>query len=700
MTDYADLEIGIHRRDRNSYGIELRYSLPHRDAEIRVVRGGPAVTIFDLREFQALRHDPVAYGRQLGKALWADPEVMNGMEQAKASAASANIPLRLRLFIGPSAPELHGLRWETLHLIDNELPLATDENVLFSRYLSSSEWRQVELRPQDDLRVLVVVANPGGTDEWGLAPVAVDDEVGRARTGLGEAMHLTELAAAGLATLDQVMAQLRDGYDILYLVAHGLLQESGPTLALEDDDGQLTWVAGADFVGRLQQLQTRPRLVLLASCQSVGDGASTDDGVLAALGPELARIGIPAVIAMQGNIQMETMARFVPTFFAELRRDGQIDRAMAAARGAIRGQPDWWAPTLFMRLKRGRLWYPAGFGSDKPALEQWPAVLGAIQDEECTPIIGTGLFEVLLGSRRNIAQQWADTHHFPMASHDRDDLPQVAQFLETFQKRAMVQRELNSYLKQTILERIAREEEAGRRNGGVGAAPEITPPTADSKLDELASILRRLRRHNQRFESHDALAQLPFRIFITTDPTNLLADALAEANKQPRVELCRWNEDLERRKSVFEDDPDYEPSVQEPLIFQLFGNVNERRSLVLTEDDYFEYLIGVTRNNELIPPVVRDALADSALLFLGFRLDDWDFRVLFRSLMKQRGRRTRNDNVHVAAQVDLEDGRIMEPDRAREFLERYFGANDVNIYWGNAAGFVRELQQRWDAQRR
>ena len=44
-------------------------------------------------------------------------------------------------------------------------------------------------------------------------------------------------------------------------------------------------------------------------------------------------------------------------------------------------------------------------------------------------ILGPGLTEFLLGSRREIAQRWAEKYQFPMAVHQRDDLPQVAQFL-------------------------------------------------------------------------------------------------------------------------------------------------------------------------------------------------------------------------------------------------------------------------------
>jgi hypothetical protein len=191
------------------------------------------------------------------------------------------------------------------------------------------------------------------------------------------------------------------------------------------------------------------------------------------------------------------------------------------------------------------------------------------------------------------------------------------------------------------------------------------------------------------------LAQLPMSIYITTDPSNLLAEALVAAGKEPQVELCRWNEDVELLPSIYDDEPSYRPDVQRPLVYHLFGQIREPDSLVLTEDDYFDYLIGVTRDKDLIPAVVRRALADTALLFLGFRMDDWNFRVLFRSIMSQEGRGRRSKYAHVAVQIDPEEGRILEPDRARRYLESYFQDADISIYWGSVEDFVKELQSRW-----
>lgn len=151
-------------------------------------------------------------------------------------------------------------------------------------------------------------------------------------------------------------------------------------------------------------------------------------------------------------------------------------------------------------------------------------------------------------------------------------------------------------------------------------------------------------------------------------------------------------------RSIYETNPDYQPTVEQPLVYHLFGHVKLLDSIVLKEDDYFDYLIGVTSNKDAIPDDVRRALADTALLFLGFRLDDWDFRALFRSFMlSQGGRGRRSHYTHVAAQIDPEEGRNLNPDGARRYLQSYFQNDAISIYWGRVEDFVQALLTRWQA---
>jgi hypothetical protein len=362
MTDYADLEIGLHRRDVTSYAVDLRFIHPDSDADVRLVRGADLpLARFDPDHLRPLALDPAAYGQELTAQLCTDPDVPAAFAQAFASAQSLDLPLRVRLFIGPSAPDLHALRWETLRVPGTTDSLLMSENILFSRYLSSTDWRPVRLRPKRELRALVVIANPTNVSAYApgsepLAPIDVAGDLARARAALGD-LPTTVLDSDGKATLTTIISHLRDSYDILYLVAHGAISKGDPLLWLEDEQGSAAVTPGSDLVRQIRDLRERPRLVVLASCQSAGIGEerrSQDEGALTALGPRLAEAGIPAVLAMQGNVTMRTVEAAMSMFFRELLRDGQIDRAMAAARGAVQERHDWWMPVLFMRLKSRR----------------------------------------------------------------------------------------------------------------------------------------------------------------------------------------------------------------------------------------------------------------------------------------------------------------------------------------------------------
>lgn len=680
-TIHPDLELALHRRDGDAYSLEMRFSDPASEVDRTYSSAQPIH--FDPVGLRQRAGDAAAYGDLLGSQLLADPAGRSFFDQAVAVSQSQGHPLRIRLAIGPSAPELHSLRWETLRLPNSDSPLLTSETLRFSRFLSSLDWRPASLRPEGELRALVVVANPSDLARYRLEPVDAAAEETIARAGLGS-IQTDALATQGQVTLDNIARRLRDGYDIVYLVAHGMLVDGEPWLFLEQPDGATDRVPGRELATRIREAQQRPRLVVLASCQSAGAGVDPTPqaaGALAALGPRLAEAGVPAVIAMQGNVSIETVNQFMPVLFEELRRDGVIDRAIAAARGSVRARPDWWMPVLFMRLRSGRISYKPGFGDDLQGLRKWPALVNNIKSGRCTPILGPGTSEWLFGSRRAIAERWAETFGFPMSASGRESLPQVAQYVAVDQDLYFMRDQLVSHLRQ----------EAVRRFGDL-----LPPSLHDATLDQLINAAGALYASQHETETYRVLASLPLPIYITTNPGNLLGEALAAAGREPVIEICRWSEELTTLPSIYDDEPDYRPTPQRPLVYHLFGRLDEAESVVLTEDDYFDYLIGVTSNNDLIPPAVRRALTDTALLFLGFNLDEWDFRVLFRSIMQREGRNRRGRYAHIAAQIDPEQGQILEPEGARRYLEEYFGDADISIFWGSVDDFTAELASRWN----
>src|SRR6187399_3034708 len=154
-TDYADLEITLNRWNADAYRVELRYSQPDSDVDIRLAPGTPALARFDPVQLGMLALDPNAYGTLLGANLFSDSNVKTAFAQARANAQSQDASLRLRLFIDSAAPELHALRWETLRDPQDGSSLVTSERILFTRYLASQDYRRVKIKPQSDLRAVV-----------------------------------------------------------------------------------------------------------------------------------------------------------------------------------------------------------------------------------------------------------------------------------------------------------------------------------------------------------------------------------------------------------------------------------------------------------------------------------------------------------------------------------------------------------------
>jgi CHAT domain-containing protein len=346
------------------------------------------------------------------------------------------------------------------------------------------------------MRALVVIASPKQLERWkpegrsfaearlvrarptpdgpnpGARPLAALDpsEVTRAREALLNT-QIDWLVSRSLAPADlRCEAPTLDNL-ILYLVCHGALVRvtrgdevcDEPRLWLEDENGDVNIVSGIELTARIRELMRPPRLVVLASCQSAGtgdDASSSDGGALAALGPQLARAGVPAVIAMQGNVKMRTVAQFLPRFFQVLRDSGQLDRAVARARSELvhRQFPDSYMPVLFMRLRNGQLWHQP---SRKEEDFNWDPLLQALRRGKCVVILGSGLLEQVLGSNRLLAKRWAETHRFPMAEHHCEDLAQVAQYLAVIQYELFPRYELENYMRQHLLDRFGPELSGG-----------------------------------------------------------------------------------------------------------------------------------------------------------------------------------------------------------------------------------------------
>lgn len=286
----------------------------------------------------------------------------------------------------------------------------------------------------------------------------------------------------------------------------------------------------------------------------------------------------------------------------------------------------------------------------------WDLLMRRIRAGKCTPFLGAGADYGVLPLGSEIAQDWAKKFGYPLG--DVENLARVATYLAV-KHDAM-------YPKEMLLENWFRN-----------------PKLPDyNKLDE----------------PHATLASLPLPMYMTTNYDPFMTKALIAAGKRPHRELCKWNKFIKESPSIFDKNPSFEPSPEEPVVFHLHGHDEFAESLVLTEDDYLDFLVSISRDDELLPHQVRRCLAGTSLLFVGYSLADWSFRVLFRGLVASVEQSLRRISVTVqlppASVKDVPGSRESE---IQSYLSEYFGQIEIRVYWGTAQEFMTELRTRWEA---
>ena len=119
----------------------------------------------------------------------------------------------------------------------------------------------------------------------------------------------------------------------------------------------------------------------------------------------------------------------------------------------------------------------------------------------------------------------------------------------------------------------------------------------------------------------DQLIELPFHLVLSLSPDKFLYHQMKQRGLDPQFSSFLMNPN--------DSTPGFEPpSVQRPLIFNLFGEINKAESLVLTQEDFYRYLNEVFTNPQKLQGLRTCLEPVTHLLFLGFPLDRWYVKLL------------------------------------------------------------------------
>jgi hypothetical protein len=285
--------------------------------------------------------------------------------------------------------------------------------------------------------------------------------------------------------------------------------------------------------------------------------------------------------------------------------------------------------------------------------EDWQRLIDQLRRGDCTPFLGAGASVRMIPSATVLSHQYADRYEYPFT--DTHNLARVMQYAEA-----------------VLRDPVDLKVEVCRFLRSLGRMPPDDPG-----------------------DMHTLLASLPLKTFLTTNYDDFLVDALRQEGKKPHTAVSAWwNTDPADALLLPEPTPD------KPIVYHLHGSWSVPASLVLTETDYLTYLVNMVdapaaHGRHPLPTPILLAMT-KPLLFIGYSLQDWTFRVLFHGLARDTPNRNRRRHVSVQLMPEVNDSARGAESKARRYLRHYLNGWNISIFLGSASEFCQELRRRME----
>lgn len=183
---------------------------------------------------------------------------------------------------------------------------------------------------------------------------------------------------------------------------------------------------------------------------------------------------------------------------------------------------------------------------------------------------------------------------------------------------------------------------------------------------------------------HENLATLPFHLIITSTPDNMFYNAVKKIPTKNPLK-AHYNFSGKKQELVIDGKTGSET---EPLIFYLYGVIEDHNSLVLTENDFLNFLVKIASGNPPIPMNILSELRnkENSFLFLGFGFRHWYLRILLHILQIE----SKKYSSFALEQFYFEK---LKRDTVYFFIESDYR---IRICNANLISFSSELKKRYD----
>jgi len=183
-------------------------------------------------------------------------------------------------------------------------------------------------------------------------------------------------------------------------------------------------------------------------------------------------------------------------------------------------------------------------------------------------------------------------------------------------------------------------------------------------------------------ETLKIIAQIPFSLIINTAPDTLLEKAWLGLGKEyNKTHYSLHKERFKEEANLQISDP----TVDCPLLYNLFGTVEDSASLILTEKDRLKFIEDIIQHNNAIPnAILKEFREDKVILFFGFDFEQWHLRILPKKLLQKD---------EILAPIIVPNGDQILSRGAMVFYQNQY---KMEFLPESPLAFLHELRQRWE----
>ena len=117
---------------------------------------------------------------------------------------------------------------------------------------------------------------------------------------------------------------------------------------------------------------------------------------------------------------------------------------------------------------------------------------------------------------------------------------------------------------------------------------------------------------------------------------------------------------------------------------------------VLTEKEYLHFMVELNKHDDIIPTKIQKKLQKSSLLFLGYNLEDINFRSVFQGLLNFLGFLSAEERKICIAVQSPPTVSNKDQLKMQKYIDQYItNVFQIRVSWKNLSEFLIELDKRW-----